>query len=195
MAPYPYPPAPGQGQPPPFGAYAAPPGGAPPPYGAPHYGYGAPPPYSGNRGPVQHSSATNSYNSTVRSMDVPLPAPNRPGQYYGPGSTLSSGSGAAPGVPGVAHPPAMFKSEDAMFSPDEAARKAFDNADRDKTGYITFREFLESLRNLNIEMPYHDALDRFSKLDVDKDGRICETEFVNGYLRDKLGMMPSLPSR
>lgn len=73
-----------------------------------------------------------------------------------------------------------------MFSPDAAARKAFDSADRDKTGYISFREFLEALRGLTIRMPYHDALDAFSKLDVDKDGRICETEFVNGYLRGTL---------
>jgi len=83
----------------------------------------------------------------------------------------------------------MLKSVDEMFSQDELARRAFDHADREKTGYITFHEFLQSLQNLNIQMPYHDALHRFSKLDADKDGRVCETEYLNGYLRDKFGLV------
>lgn len=70
---------------------------------------------------------------------------------------------------------------------DDEARKAFGTADRDRSGYIDFREFLETLRTLRLNVPYHDALNNFSKLDADKDGRIVETEFVNGYLKDRLG--------
>ena len=72
-------------------------------------------------------------------------------------------------------------------SMDERARRAFAAADKDRNGYISFQEFLESLRELQICIPYHDALNRFSQLDTDKDGRVVETEYVNGYLRDLLG--------
>ncbi len=77
---------------------------------------------------------------------------------------------------------------------DERARRAFAAADKDRNGYISFQEFLESLRELQIAIPYHDALDRFSKLDTDKDGRVVETEYVNGYLRDLLGGNAGAPS-
>lgn len=92
-----------------------------------------------------------------------------------------------PPVHGVRGAPPMNMSRMAMLPPAEQARQAFVDADKDKSGYITFREFLESLTNLDVKIPYADALALFSTLDTDKDGRVVESEFVNGYLQDGLG--------
>lgn len=147
-----------------------------------------------NSAPAPGEGATSGTSGIQAHSAPPTGAPGAPyglppaGAYY---PVTSPVAGMGVGV-GVAPPPnPMFKSEDAMFSPDAAARKAFDTADRDKTGYIKFRDFLEALNTLTIRMPYHDALHTFSKLDADKDGQICETEFVNGYLHNKLGIRGS----
>ena len=138
-------------------------------------------------------SPTNSFDSNIRSIDNAISAPGNayssttpaPGCFR-TGSTISSfGDFDMPQphhVPPYHAPPPEPRESDA-----DRARRAFNEADKDKSGYITFREFLESIADLALKIPYHDALDKFSKLDTDKDGRVVETEFVNGYLKDRLG--------
>lgn len=89
---------------------------------------------------------------------------------------------AARGIPSGSDTGRSRRVDTTLARLDVHARRAFTNADKDKNGYITFREFLTSLRDLDAHVPYHDALDTFSKLDTDGDGRIVETEFVNAYL-------------
>lgn len=106
------------------------------------------------------------------------PSLNGSGNYFPSGSTMSQAS--------------LTQEQSAR---DYQARAAFSAADKDKNGYITFGEFLESLRELHVSIPYHDALDRFSKLDTDKDGRVVETEYVYAYLNDKfICGSPRIPS-
>lgn len=76
----------------------------------------------------------------------------------------------------------------------DAARRAFNRADRDGSGYLDFKEFLDSLRELEVTIAYQHALSRFAKLDKDKDGRICESEFVNGFLDSKFAKKHSVAS-
>lgn len=71
--------------------------------------------------------------------------------------------------------------------PQETVRKAFVAADRDQSGNLDFREFLEASQALQLNVPYLDALQCFSKLDTNKDGRINEAEFIAGYIKDGLG--------
>lgn len=71
------------------------------------------------------------------------------------------------------------------------ARAAFSTAGKDQNSYITF-EFLESLRQLRMSIPYHGALDGFSKLGTDKDGHIVETEYVYAYLQGNF-TRPNVP--
>lgn len=105
-------------------------------------------------------------------------APQVAARGVGMGPTMA----APPPQPQYYSSPAASQADQGRAQLDRRARKAFSDADKDKNGYITFREFLESLRELHEHVPYHDALAAFSKLDTDNDGRIVETEFVNAYL-------------
>ncbi len=111
--------------------------------------------------------------------------PSQP--YHGPQDMQGHGTRDPQG--GVFPPGMSFVTNESLEvdlrSLEASARKAFDNADRDKSGYLDFKEFLDSLRNLDVNIPYHFAMARFAKLDKDKDGRIRESEFVNGYLEDR----------
>lgn len=64
----------------------------------------------------------------------------------------------------------------------KTTQSMFDRADKDKSGYLDFKEFIDMLRELHVSVAYHDALSRFERLDRDKDGRAREPEFINSYL-------------
>lgn len=73
------------------------------------------------------------------------------------------------------------------------AREAFLRADRDGSGFLDLKEFMDVLRDLGISMGYHEALSRFGSCDADKDGRLGINEFIKMYaeeLRDLGGGRP-----
>ena len=58
-------------------------------------------------------------------------------------------------------------------------RKAFDQFDRDATGFISSREFHRSIREFGFDLNKYEVDTLMHKLDVDGDGRITYREFID----------------
>ena len=64
-------------------------------------------------------------------------------------------------------------------------RKAFDQFDRDGTGFISSREFHRSIREFGFDLNKYEVDTLMHKLDVDGDGRITYREFID-FVHDRV---------
>ncbi len=64
-----------------------------------------------------------------------------------------------------------------------AASVAFEGEDRGRCGFLNFKQFLDALQSLCVDMPYHHRLSLFMNSDADQDGWITRNEFSTAYLR------------
>ncbi|KAF9962782.1 calmodulin-like 3 [Modicella reniformis] len=60
-------------------------------------------------------------------------------------------------------------------------KQQFNSIDKDRDGYITESEFLETLKSLNLKPEEYDCQGFFTKADKNKDGKITFSEFLNAY--------------
>ncbi len=67
-----------------------------------------------------------------------------------------------------------------------AARTAFQTAEKSSFGYLNFKEFLDALASLKVDMPYHHRLHLFRNSDSNHDGWITQAEFCTSYVRTLL---------
>ncbi len=64
-----------------------------------------------------------------------------------------------------------------------AASVAFDGEDLGRCGFLNFKQFLDALQSLCVDMPYHHRLTLFMNSDADQDGWITRNEFSTAYNR------------
>ncbi|KAG0247601.1 calmodulin-like 3 [Mortierella polycephala] len=67
-------------------------------------------------------------------------------------------------------------------------KQQFSSMDRDNDGFITEKEFIESIKNSNRDPKEYDCQEFFSKADKNKDGKIAFNEFMDACYSMGLGV-------